>query len=67
MAIQDEALALGLLTRAVPVIPIRTEDYPTPARRPAWSVLDKTSAYAIAGPARHWRHELVDCLKEIAR
>lgn len=67
VAIQDEALALGLLTRAVPVIPIRTEDYPTPARRPAWSVLDKTSAYAIAGPARHWRHELVDCLKEIAR
>lgn len=67
VAIQDEALALGLLTRAVPVIPIRTEDYPTPARRPAWSVLDKTSAYAIAGPARHWRHELVDCLKEITR
>lgn len=66
VAIQDEALALGLLSRAVPVIPIRTEDYPTPARRPAWSVLDKASAYAITGPARHWRHELVDCLKEIA-
>jgi dTDP-4-dehydrorhamnose reductase len=65
VAIQDEALVLGLLTRAVPVIPIRTEDYPTPARRPAWSLLDKTSAYAITGPARHWRHELVDCLKEI--
>jgi len=66
VAIQDEALALGLLTRAVPVIPIRTEDYPTPARRPAWSVLDKASSWAITGPARHWRHELVDCLKEIA-
>jgi dTDP-4-dehydrorhamnose reductase len=66
VAIQDEALALGLLSRAVPVIPIRTEDYPTPARRPAWSVLDKASSWAITGPARHWRHELVDCLKEIA-
>lgn len=66
VAIQDEALALGLLTRAVPVIPIRTEDYPTPARRPAWSVLDKASSWAITGPARHWRHELVDCLKGIS-
>jgi dTDP-4-dehydrorhamnose reductase len=66
VAIQDEALALGLLTRAVPIVPIRTEDYPTPAQRPAWSVLDKASCWAITGPARHWRHELVDCLKEIA-
>lgn len=66
VAIQDEALSLGLLTRAVPIIPITTADYPTPARRPAWSVLDKGSAFAIAGPARHWRHELIDCLKAIS-
>jgi len=67
VAIQDEALALGLLTRAVPVIPIRTADYPTPARRPAWSVLDKASSWAVTGPARHWRHELIDCLHEIVK
>lgn len=65
VAIQDEALRLGLLTRAVPIIPITTADYPTPARRPAWSVLDKASSWAITGPARHWRHELVDCLKAL--
>lgn len=65
VAIQDEALRLGLLTRAVPIIPITTADYPTPARRPAWSVLDKATSWAITGPARHWRHELVDCLKAI--
>jgi dTDP-4-dehydrorhamnose reductase len=64
-AIQDQALALGLLARAVPVIPVRTADYPTPARRPACGVLDKTATWAITGPARHWRHELVDCLKEM--
>lgn len=66
-AIQDEALRLGLLTRAVPVIPIRTVDYPTPARRPAYGVLDKTATWSITGPARHWRHELIDCLKEMQR
>ncbi|KAB7648938.1 dTDP-4-dehydrorhamnose reductase [Polymorphobacter fuscus] len=62
VAIQEEAVALGLLARAVPVIPIRTADYPTPAQRPAYSVLDKTSSWAITGPARHWRAELRDCL-----
>ncbi|OYX76975.1 MAG: dTDP-4-dehydrorhamnose reductase [Sphingomonadales bacterium 32-65-25] len=65
VAIQDEALRLGLLTRHVPIIPIATTDYPTPARRPAWSVLDKGSSWAITGPARHWRHELIDCLKDL--
>jgi dTDP-4-dehydrorhamnose reductase len=63
VAIQEEALALDLLTRRVPVVPIRTEDYPTPARRPAYSVLDKTATWALTGPARHWRDELRDCLK----
>ena len=62
VAIQEEALAIGLLQKAVPVIPIRTADYPTPARRPAYSVLDKTGTWAITGPARHWRDELRDCL-----
>ena len=66
VAIQDEALALGILARAVPIIPIATADYPTPARRPAWSVLDKSSSWAITGPARHWRHELIDCLKDMS-
>jgi len=65
VAIQDEALRMGLLTRHVPIIPIATADYPTPARRPAWSVLDKGSSWAITGPARHWRHELIDCLKDL--
>lgn len=62
VAIQEEAVALGMLTRAVPVIPIRTSDYPTPAKRPSYSVLDKTTTWAITGPARHWRAELRECL-----
>jgi dTDP-4-dehydrorhamnose reductase len=65
VAIHDEALALGLLERAVPVVPIRTSDYPTPARRPAMSVLDKGSSWAITGPAAHWRTELRLALQAI--
>lgn len=63
VAIQEEALAIGLLTRAVPVVPIATSDYPTPARRPSYSVLDKTSTTALTGaPAPHWRKHLRDML-----
>lgn len=59
VAIQEEALVLGLLARAVPVIPIATSAYPTPARRPAYSILDKSAAVAlVGGPAPHWRVHL---------
>jgi dTDP-4-dehydrorhamnose reductase len=66
VAIQDEALARGLLTRAVPIIPIPTSAYPTRARRPAFSVLDTQSTRAlIKVPARHWRHNLRTMLDEL--
>ncbi len=65
-AIQDEALTLGLLARAVPVIPISTADYPTPARRPAFSVLNtEVSRARVKAPARHWRHNLRMMLDEL--
>ncbi len=65
-AIQDEALTLGLLARAVPVIPISTADYPTPARRPAFSVLNtEVSRALVKAPARHWRHNLRMMLDEL--
>jgi dTDP-4-dehydrorhamnose reductase len=66
VAIQDEALARGLLSRAVPVIPISTADYPTPATRPAFSVLNTEAIRAIVkAPARHWRHNLRMMLDEL--
>ncbi len=59
VAIQEEALARGLLSRAVPISPISSADYPTRARRPAFSVLDSSSTRAlIKAPAWHWRHNL---------
>jgi dTDP-4-dehydrorhamnose reductase len=66
VAIQEEALAIGLLTVAVPVIPIATSDFPTPAKRPSFSVLDKSSMFtALGGPTPHWRSNLRLMLSEI--
>jgi dTDP-4-dehydrorhamnose reductase len=66
VAIQDEALARGLLARAVPVIPISTTAYPTPAQRPAFSVLNTESARSILPiSAHHWRHHLRMMLDEL--
>lgn len=58
-AIVEQACRLGLLPVAVPVIPLATAQFPTPARRPAYSVLDKRSTWDLVGqPARHWQEEL---------
>jgi dTDP-4-dehydrorhamnose reductase len=66
VAIQEEALTRGLLSRAVPVIPISTADYPTPATRPAFSVLNTEATRALVkAPARHWRHNLRMMLDEL--
>lgn len=59
VAIQEEALSAGLLDSVVPVIPIGTADFPTPAKRPSYSVLDKSSTFEILGaPTPHWRANL---------
>lgn len=59
VAIQEEALAAGLLHHKVPIVPIATREYPTPAQRPSYSVLDKWETYAVLGaPAPHWRSNL---------
>jgi dTDP-4-dehydrorhamnose reductase len=68
VAIQEEALAAGLLDRMVPVIPIATVEFPTPAARPSYSVLDKASTFAaLGGPAPHWRTNLRTMIAEVAR
>jgi dTDP-4-dehydrorhamnose reductase len=66
VAIQDEALERGLLKRAVSIVPIATSEYPTRARRPAFSVLDtKATRRVVASPAMHWRHNLRMMLDEL--
>ena len=66
VAIQDEALERGLLTRAAAVLPISSAAYPTRAKRPSFSVLDTCSTRSILNiPGRHWRHALRIMLDEI--
>ncbi|MEL6273602.1 MAG: dTDP-4-dehydrorhamnose reductase [Bacteroidota bacterium] len=47
------------------VYPINTEDYPTPAQRPKYSLLDKSKISKIIGPPRHWREALEECLNKL--
>jgi dTDP-4-dehydrorhamnose reductase len=66
LAIQELALARGMLSRAVPVRALRTEDYPTPAKRPAYAVLDKSRAFGELRCERlHWRQALGRMLDEL--
>ena len=65
VAIQEEALGCGLLAREIPIQPINTADYPTPARRPSYSVLDKTDTWsALVMTPPHWRVALRQMLHE---
>jgi dTDP-4-dehydrorhamnose reductase len=65
-AIGEEALALGLLKSPASILPITSAEYPTPARRPAYSVLDKRSLeQALNFAAPHWRANLRLALKEL--
>lgn len=65
VAIAEEAHAIGLID-AIPVIqPIATADYPTPAARPAFSLLDCNGTRAALGDTHaHWRTHLRIMLKE---
>ena len=65
VAIREESAALGFATARTRVTPIRTVDYPTPARRPAMGLLSKDATWALLGrPAPHWREALRATLAE---
>ena len=66
-AIVDEAQACGLIAHKPRVVAIATSDYPTPARRPAYSVLDTSRLrhdFGIAPP--EWREGLQRTLETLA-
>ena len=68
VAIQEEALAVGLLNHAITIEPITSEQFPTAAVRPAFSVLDKSLSYNsfVCAPV-HWRQQLRLVMDELAR
>jgi dTDP-4-dehydrorhamnose reductase len=66
-AIMQGAHARGLIARIPRVLPIATADYPTPAARPAYSVLDCSALqrdFGIALP--DWQEGLSRTLDELA-
>jgi dTDP-4-dehydrorhamnose reductase len=66
-AIVERAAARGLIARAPRVVPITTAEFPTRARRPAWSVLDGARlerAFGLQLP--DWRAGLDQVLDEFA-
>lgn len=68
VAIQELALERGLLESPLPIRPIPHTDYPTPAARPPFSVLDKTGfVQEFAVQPKHWRHQLGLMLDELAK
>lgn len=67
VAIGELGVAAGLLERAAKVTPLTTADYPTPAQRPSYSLLDCTTSRAALGlEPLHWREALADVLRCMA-
>lgn len=68
VAIAEEAHALGLIARIPTIRAISTADNPTPARRPAYSLLDCSATRAFLGDVpMPWRENLRLMLKEEAK
>ena len=66
VAIREEAMASGLIGDAARIIPISTADYPTPARRPRFSMLDNGKTWSVLGATgQHWREALREMLTRI--
>lgn len=61
-----QAESLGLLQHCPQLLPIATADYPTPAQRPAWSVMDCTKLSVNLGiNPPNWKEDLRLVLTEL--
>jgi dTDP-4-dehydrorhamnose reductase len=68
VAVQEEALGLGLLQRAVRLLPVPAAEFPEPARRPQYAVLDtRGSTRALGIEPTHWRINLRRMLQELVQ
>jgi dTDP-4-dehydrorhamnose reductase len=66
VAIQELGIDAGILDKKIPISPIKASQYPTPAKRPAYSVLDTSllrEDLNILG--NHWREALSNMINEL--
>ena len=66
VAIAELGEAAGLLEKPARINPITTADYPTPAQRPSYSLLDCSSTReALQLPPLHWRQALRQVIGDV--
>lgn len=66
LAIQQDSNDIGLIDSNCEVDPVSTADYPRQARRPAYSVLDKSSTWqALGSSAPEWGQQLRAMLQDL--
>jgi len=61
IAIQDIAFEQGKLEKKIPIQPIPSSNYPTPAMRPIISLMVQNSALS----KQYWRCALIKCIEEL--
>ena len=67
VAIGELGVAAGVLNAAAEVLPLSTAEYPTPAQRPSYSLLEcAATRRALRLPALHWRQALAAVLAQVA-
>lgn len=64
VAIQEMAFAEGLIARKIPINPIRSLEYPTPARRPTFSLLDCRASHTVRDGV-YWREALHQTIQRL--
>ena len=68
VAIGELGLAAGLLQQVAEVLPLTSADYPTPAQRPSYSLLEcSSSRLALGLESLHWRAALAEVLAAVPR
>lgn len=65
-AIYQEAHRARVIERSVAIKPLKTEQYPTPATRPSYSLLDSSALReAVDWPAIHWQQALREQIHQL--
>ena len=68
IAIGDAGVAAGIIDQSAKVLPITSSEYPTPAKRPGYSLLDCTATrIALELDINHWQKELSKVIAKIPK